>query len=152
MLAAAAAAVATPTPFGGTSLYQIPEISDAPRLQDIPGFSQELGDVTLKPEDYQVFAKLFMEVDEDELSHEEIQERRIAALLLKIKNSTPPIRRTALKQITEKVIDFFFNSYYPNNSLITEDYIFIPNCPNNPCVPNISNSLILSFLVHYIGT
>lgn len=100
---AAAAAVSTPTPFGSTPLYQIPEVSNAPRVQDIPGFTQELGDVTLKPEDYQVFAKLFTDVDEEELSHDELQERKIAALLLKIKNGMPPIRRTALKQITERV-------------------------------------------------
>lgn len=104
----AAAAVSAATPFGGaTPLYSIPDVSTAPRVQDLPGFTKELEDVTLKAEDYQVFSKLFTDVSEEELTHEEIQERKIAALLLKIKNGAPPIRRAALKQITERVSSGF---------------------------------------------
>lgn len=102
--AAAAAVLATPTPMA-TPFYQIPEPVHVPKTDLGPvSFTQELGELTLKPEDYQVFSKLFAaDVDDEKLSHEEMQERKIAALLLKIKNGTPPVRRTALKQITEKV-------------------------------------------------
>ena len=42
------------------------------------------------------------EQDEDELTPEEAKERKILKLLLKIKNGTPPQRKTALRQITDK--------------------------------------------------
>jgi hypothetical protein len=42
------------------------------------------------------------DVDESELSQEEQKERRIMRLLLKVKNGTPPQRKSALRQLTEK--------------------------------------------------
>jgi splicing factor 3B subunit 1 len=57
----------------------------------------------LKPEDAQYFDKLLLDVDEDSLSAEEQRERKIMKLLLKIKNGTPPMRKSALRQITDKV-------------------------------------------------
>ena len=44
-----------------------------------------------------------VDVDEDSLSPEESKERKIMTLLLKIKNGTPPMRKSALRQITDKV-------------------------------------------------
>jgi len=46
------------------------------------------------------------EVDEDALSNEELRDRRIMMLLLKVKNGTPPMRKSALKTITEKAREF----------------------------------------------
>jgi splicing factor 3B subunit 1 len=46
---------------------------------------------------------LQIDVDEDSLSPEELKERKIMTLLLKIKNGTPPMRKSALRQITDKV-------------------------------------------------
>ncbi|CAG8770532.1 1629_t:CDS:2, partial [Cetraspora pellucida] len=43
--------------------------------------------------------------DESELSVDELKERNIMHLLLKIKNRTPPMRKTALRQITDKAQD-----------------------------------------------
>jgi len=37
---------------------------------------------------------------------EELKERKIMRLLLKIKNGTPPIRKTALRQITDRAREF----------------------------------------------
>lgn len=108
---------ATPLGGGATPMYSIPEISLAPKLQDLPGFAKELEEVTLKAEDYQVFSRLFTEVNEEELTSEEVKERKIAALLLKIKNGTPPVRRAALKEITQRAREFgpgpLFNQILP---------------------------------------
>jgi splicing factor 3B subunit 1 len=46
------------------------------------------------------------QVDEAELSAEEAKERKIMKLLLKVKNGTPPQRKSALRQLTEKARDF----------------------------------------------
>merc|ERR1719333_1991576 len=71
----------------------------------------------LKPDDIQYFDKLLVEVDESTLSPEEQKERKIMKLLLKIKNGTPPQRKTALRQITEKARFFgpgpLFNQILP---------------------------------------
>jgi hypothetical protein len=40
------------------------------------------------------------DVDEEELTVEEAKERKIMKLLLKVKNGTPPQRKSALRQLT----------------------------------------------------
>ena len=40
------------------------------------------------------------------MSAEEIRDSKIMMLLLKVKNGTPPMRKAALKVITEKAIEF----------------------------------------------
>ncbi|KAL1435475.1 hypothetical protein MTO96_000149 [Rhipicephalus appendiculatus] len=71
----------------------------------------------LKPEDLQYFDKLLAEVDEELLSPEEQKERKIMKLLLKIKNGTPPMRKAALRQITDKARELgagaLFNQILP---------------------------------------
>ena len=47
----------------------------------------------IKPEEINYFSALLEEVDEDQLSGEQIRERRIMMLLLKVKNGTPPMRK-----------------------------------------------------------
>ena len=51
------------------------------------------------------------------MSAEEQKERRIMKLLLKIKNGTPPMRKAALRQITDKAREFnagpLFNQILP---------------------------------------
>ena len=71
----------------------------------------------IKPEDYQYFSKLMDEVDDEDLSSDEAKERKIMKLLLRIKNGTPPQRKTALRQITDKAREFgagpLFNQILP---------------------------------------
>ncbi|CEM20117.1 unnamed protein product [Vitrella brassicaformis CCMP3155] len=98
---------ATPTPFGATPLYSIPDEINAVKAQEIPGTPSSRGEGDLpmmRPEDYQYFGKLMEVSDEAEadLSPEEAKEHEIMKLLLKIKNGTPPMRKTALRTITEK--------------------------------------------------
>lgn len=58
-----------------------------------------------------------VDVDEESLSPEEQKERKIMKLLLKIKNGTPPMRKAALRQITDKAREFgagpLFNQILP---------------------------------------
>ena len=57
----------------------------------------------VKPDDLQYFGRLMEDVpDEASLSKEESNERRIMTLLLKIKSGTPPQRKTAMRQITDR--------------------------------------------------
>lgn len=64
----------------------------------------------LKPEDTQYFAKVLGEgggeENDAEYTLEELKERKIMRLLLKIKNGTPPVRKTALRQITDRAREF----------------------------------------------
>ncbi|KAK3054412.1 U2 snRNP component prp10 [Extremus antarcticus] len=65
---------------------------------DIPG----VGDLQFfKAEDMAYFGKLVDNADENELSVEELKERKIMRLLLKVKNGTPPMRKTALRHLTD---------------------------------------------------
>ncbi|KAJ0617192.1 putative armadillo-like helical, splicing factor 3B subunit 1, TOG domain-containing protein [Helianthus annuus] len=106
--------LATPTPLG-TPLYAIPEENrgqqfDVPK--EMPG-----GLPFMKPEDYQYFGALLNEEDEEDLSPDEQKERKIMKLLLKVKNGTPPQRKTALRQLTDKAREFgagpLFNRILP---------------------------------------
>ncbi|KAL0404737.1 UNVERIFIED_CONTAM: Splicing factor 3B subunit [Sesamum radiatum] len=88
----------------GTPLYNIPEENrgqqfDVPK--ELPG-----GLPFMKPEDYQYFGSLLNEENEEELSPDEQKERKIMKNLLKVKNGTPPQRKTALRQLTDKAREF----------------------------------------------
>ncbi|KDQ06854.1 hypothetical protein BOTBODRAFT_192791 [Botryobasidium botryosum FD-172 SS1] len=102
----------TPVPqFGG---FQIQDESDAAAAAAAAGLAPELpteipgvGSLAFfKAEDAQYFSKILKEEDETELSVDELKERKIMRLLLKIKNGTPPVRKTALRQITDKAREF----------------------------------------------
>ena len=71
----------------------------------------------IKPEDVSHFSALLGDTDENQLSAEEIRDRKIMMLLLKVKNGTPPMRKSALKTITEKAREFgagpLFNQILP---------------------------------------
>ncbi len=93
-----------------TPSYQMPTESTF-NLQDnpnLPGF---------QPEEAGYFSELLKDVDESKLSTEELRDRSIMTLLLKIKNGTPPMRKSALRQLTEKAREFgagpLFNQILP---------------------------------------
>lgn len=110
--------LSTPTPMGMTPAgfqMEVPveERKDA-TVQDIreaygvplAPTASETGDAGalpyIKPEDMQYFGRLMEDADEDKMSKEESNERKIMALLLKIKSGTPPQRKTAMRQISDK--------------------------------------------------
>lgn len=106
--------LATPTPMG-TPLYAIPEENRGQQF-DVPKEAPG-GLPFMKPEDYQYFGALLNEEEEEKLSQEEQKERKIMKLLLKVKNGTPPQRKTALRQLTDKAREFgagpLFNKILP---------------------------------------
>ncbi|KAL9084543.1 MAG: hypothetical protein Q9159_005161 [Coniocarpon cinnabarinum] len=59
-----------------------------------------------KESDQAYFGKLADGSDENEMTVEELKERKIMRLLLKVKNGTPPQRKTALRQITDNARQF----------------------------------------------
>ncbi|KAF2013493.1 splicing factor 3B subunit 1 [Aaosphaeria arxii CBS 175.79] len=89
--------------------YMIPESGGNSELlgkqmpTEIPG----VGDLAFfKNEDMKYFGKLVDNVDENDLSVEQLKERKIMRLLLKVKNGTPPMRKTALRQLTDNARQF----------------------------------------------
>ena len=104
---------ATPlTASGGFHIQDPSEASDsaAAAAQLAPELPTEIPGVGalafFKAEDAKYFEKILKEEDETELTVEEMKERKIMRLLLKIKNGTPPVRKTALRQITDKAREF----------------------------------------------
>ena len=110
------APIASTTGFGGF-MMQEPENPRAMGKQlptEIPG----VGDLQFfKAEDMAYFGKLVDGGDENAMSVEELKERKIMRLLLKVKNGTPPMRKTALRQLTDNARQFgagpLFNQILP---------------------------------------
>eukprot|EP00026_Physarum_polycephalum_P001206 Phypoly_transcript_01207.p1 GENE.Phypoly_transcript_01207~~Phypoly_transcript_01207.p1 ORF type:complete len:1086 (-),score=222.47 Phypoly_transcript_01207:233-3490(-) len=106
--------MATPTPLQTPTGYTIPE-EIAGSSQMVPQTPSNLPH--MKPDDLVYFEKLLVETPEEELSPEEIKERKIMKLLLKVKNGTPPMRKSALRQLTDKAREFgpgpLFNQILP---------------------------------------
>lgn len=100
--------MSTPTPMAGTSGFMMAEeqhmhITGTDLPTEIPG----VGALPFfKQEDMEFFGKLMDNRDEEKMSVEELKERKIMRLLLKIKNGTPPMRKSALRTITDKARDF----------------------------------------------
>ncbi|KAJ5914839.1 ARM repeat-containing protein [Penicillium tannophilum] len=112
--------MATPAPMAGTVggfMMQEPESVRSMGKElptDIPG----VGDLQFfKPEDMAYFGKLMEAGDDSSMSVEELKERKIMRLLLKVKNGTPPMRKTALRQLTDNARNFgagaLFNQILP---------------------------------------
>ncbi|KAK2144433.1 hypothetical protein LSH36_757g00005 [Paralvinella palmiformis] len=107
--------VATPTPMAGTPMgFRMQTPDSKVQIVDL----QPKGNLPMmKPDDMQYFDKLLVDVDEETLTPEEQKERKIMKLLLKIKNGTPPMRKAALRQITDKSREFgagpLFNQILP---------------------------------------
>lgn len=84
--------------------YNIPE-SSSKKPYDLP--QTPSGDLPfIKPEDLGYFGTLLNDVDEKNLTPEELKSRKIMVLMLKVKNGTPPMRKSALRQLTERARDF----------------------------------------------
>ncbi|KAG7132069.1 U2 snRNP component prp10 like protein [Verticillium longisporum] len=95
----------TPAPQSGFTMQD----PDAVRLsgKPVPGEIPGIGDLQFfKAEDMAYFGKLTDGADENDLSVEQMKERKIMRLLLKVKNGTPPMRKTALRQLTDNARQF----------------------------------------------
>ncbi len=99
---------AAPEPTG----FHIKDGSDATAAAAAEGLAQGLPTeipgvdslAFFKAEDTAYFSKILKEEDETQLTVDEMKERKIMRLLLKIKNGTPPVRKMALRQITDSGI------------------------------------------------
>ncbi|KAF2498513.1 U2 snRNP component prp10 [Lophium mytilinum] len=106
----------TPGIYGGF-MMQAPQSNSMMGKQlptEIPG----VGDLQFfKAEDMAYFGKLVDGADEDQMTVEELKERKIMRLLLKVKNGTPAMRKTALRQLTDSARQFgagpLFNQILP---------------------------------------
>lgn len=103
------------TPTMNTPLYQMPgEMSKPYDVQQTPSLT---GLPALKAEDQQFFGQLLQDVNESELDRQQLNERKIMMLLLKIKNGTPQMRKSALRQITQNARELgaaaLFNQILP---------------------------------------
>ncbi|CDJ58736.1 splicing factor 3B subunit 1, putative [Eimeria maxima] len=117
--------VSAATPLGVTPMYVMPEeggisvkaVDPTGSLLDPQGLGDASGGVQMKAEDFHFFSKLFEEKSEDQMTQEEVKEKKIQLLLLKIKNGTPPLRRSALRILTDKAKEFgaaaLFNQILP---------------------------------------
>jgi len=115
-LLATPAPMASSTGVGGFMMQEPenPKLLGKQLPTDIPG----VGDLQFfKPEDMTYFGKLVEGGDENAMSVEELKERKIMRLLLKVKNGTPPMRKTALRQLTDNARAFgagpLFNQILP---------------------------------------
>lgn len=114
--------MATPAPVpaaGGVGGFMMQEPESARALgKQLPTEIPGVGDLQFfKPEDMAYFGKLMEGGDESTMSVEELKERKIMRLLLKVKNGTPPMRKTALRQLTDNARQFgagpLFNQILP---------------------------------------
>ena len=111
---------ATPTPMNnmGNMGFKMMATPDRQGIASVIPDYQPQGNLPLmKPDDLQYFNKLLEDIDEETLPLEDQKERKIMKLLLKIKNGTPPMRKTALRQITDKARELgagpLFNQILP---------------------------------------
>ncbi len=104
------------------SYYNVPEsahtyLNQMMNVQQTPMSMSSNALPNIKPEDVGYFGALLNEVRDEELTLNEQKERKIMMLLLKIKNGTPPMRKSALRQITINARDFgagpLFNQILP---------------------------------------
>ncbi|MCJ1389311.1 hypothetical protein MMC18_002167 [Xylographa bjoerkii] len=120
--AAARKLMSTPAPIASAAGYggfMMQEPEDARQMgKQLPTEIPGVGDLQFfKAEDMAYFGKLVDGSDENTMSVEELKERKIMRLLLKVKNGTPPMRKTALRQLTDNARQFgagpLFNQILP---------------------------------------
>ena len=107
----------TPTPMASGFMQQDLGVTGQPQYDDVPDIDG-LGELQyFKPEDMQHFGKLLEKKNDGEFTVDELKERKIMKLLLKVKNGTPPMRKTSLRQLTDKAREFgagpLFNQILP---------------------------------------
>ncbi|KAK8205579.1 U2 snRNP component prp10 [Zalaria obscura] len=95
----------TPASLAGGFMMQQP-VDPRSMGKDLPSELPGVGELRLKPEDMAYFGKLVDGADENEMSVDELKERKIMRLLIKVKNGTPPMRKTALRQLTDNARTF----------------------------------------------
>ena len=118
-IAQKAIAAATPAGASGFGGFMMQEPDSGRTLgKQLPTEIPGVGDLQFfKAEDMAYFGKLTDGSDENTMSVEELKERKIMRLLLKVKNGSPSMRKTALRQLTDNARQFgagpLFNQILP---------------------------------------
>lgn len=108
-----------PSAEGFVMLEDVSQLSLAAMEKDIPGDIADVGELQFfKKSDHKYFAKIMgKQPDESILTFDEMKERKVMRLILRIKNGTPAIRKGAMRQITENARVFgpkiLFNQILP---------------------------------------
>ena len=68
--------------------------------------------IPVKPEDLYLVGDIMNQNMDEEISIEEQKNRKIMMLLLKVKNGAPPMRKSALRQLTLNAKEFGAGSMY----------------------------------------
>ena len=94
--------MATPTADGGFTMQEISYTATQKMAEQLPTDIPGVGELDhFKESDMKYFGKLLDGADDAELSHAELKERKILRLLLKMKNGTPQLRKSALRMLTD---------------------------------------------------
>ena len=94
--------MATPTADGGFTMQEISYTATQKMAEQLPTDIPGVGELDhFKESDLKYFGKLLDGADDAELSHAELKERKILRLLLKMKNGTPQLRKSALRMLTD---------------------------------------------------
>jgi len=94
--------LATPTQDGGFVMQEVSYTATQKMAEQLPTDIPGVGELDhFKESDMKFFGKLLDGADDAELSHAELKERKILRLLLKVKNGTPQLRKSALRMLTD---------------------------------------------------
>lgn len=94
--------MATPTADGGFVMQEVSYTATQKMAEQLPTDIPGVGELDhFKESDMKYFGKLLDGSDDAELSHAELKERKILRLLLKMKNGTPQLRKSALRMLTD---------------------------------------------------
>lgn len=94
--------MATPTADGGFVMQEVSYTATQKMAEQLPTDIPGVGELDhFKESDLKYFGKLLDGQDDAELSHAELKERKILRLLLKVKNGTPQLRKSALRMLTD---------------------------------------------------
>ncbi|OMJ11098.1 Splicing factor 3B subunit 1 [Smittium culicis] len=109
--------MATPTPMAGAEGFAMQE-EDRHQDYGVPKEIPGIGALPFfKQDDVQFFGKLLDGQEDESLDSEELKDRTIKKLLLKVKNGTPSMRKSAMRQITENARTYgagpLFNNILP---------------------------------------
>ena len=92
---------------GGFVMPELEQAQAKAMSQQLPTDIPEVGELQFfKQEDMKFFGKLVDNQDDKSLTLEELRERKIMRLILKVKNGAPPMRKSALRQLTDNAREF----------------------------------------------
>jgi splicing factor 3B subunit 1 len=107
--------MATPTADGGFVMQEVNYAATQKMAEQLPTDIPGVGELDhFKESDMKYFGKLLDGSDDADLSHADLKERKILRLLLKMKNGTPQLRKSALRMLTDNARIFGAKALFQN--------------------------------------